>query len=86
MMSLPMNRVFVLGNGQSRLGIDLKELRKHGKIYGCNAIYRTNPDDVDVLIGVGHILNEMYHSVFVKKYQHILETGQSANRSIRQYD
>ena len=67
-MSLPMNRVFVLGNGQSRLGIDLKELRKHGKIYGCNAIYRTNPDDVDVLIGVDQgIMHEMYHSGICEK-------------------
>ena len=61
-------RVFCLGNGQSRLGIDLKELRKHGKIYGCNAIYRTNPDDVDVLIGVDQgIMHEMYHSGICEK-------------------
>jgi len=63
-----MNRVFVLGNGQSRLGIDLKELRKHGKIYGCNAIYRTNPDDIDVLVGVDQgIMHEMYHSGICEK-------------------
>ena len=44
--------VFSLGNGQSRLGVDLKKLKQHGKIYGCNAIYRTNPDDIDDLVGV----------------------------------
>ena len=61
-------RVFCLGNGQSRLGIDLKELRKHGKIYGCNAIYRTNPDDIDVLVGVDQgIMHEMYHSGICEK-------------------
>lgn len=31
---------FVLGNGQSRSGILLSELHKHGSIYGCNALYR----------------------------------------------
>ena len=36
---------FVLGNGVSRKGIDLHSLRKHGQIFGCNALYREfNPD------------------------------------------
>ena len=34
------NRAFVLGNGKSRTGTNLKKLRKKGKIYGCNALYR----------------------------------------------
>ena len=63
-----MKRVFVLGNGQSRLGVDLKKLREHGMIYGCNAIYRTNPDDLDVVIGVDQgIMHEMYHSGICEK-------------------
>ena len=63
-----MKRVFVLGNGQSRVGVDLKKLRQHGKIYGCNAIYRTNPDDIDVLVGVDQgIMHEMYHSGICEK-------------------
>ena len=33
-------RSFVLGNGRSRLNIRPEELRKYGKIYGCNALYR----------------------------------------------
>jgi len=38
-------RSFVLGNGRSRLCIQPEELRPHGTIYGCNALYRTfNPD------------------------------------------
>lgn len=32
---------FVLGNGLSRLEVNLDALRKQGKIYGCNALYRT---------------------------------------------
>jgi len=35
-----MTVAFVLGNGQSRLSIDPELLRAHGKIYGCNALYR----------------------------------------------
>lgn len=31
---------FVLGNGNSRRDIDPNLLRKNGKIYGCNALYR----------------------------------------------
>ena len=33
-------KVFCIGNGESRQGFDLEKLRPHGKIYGCNAIYR----------------------------------------------
>ena len=35
-----MSTAFVLGNGVSRQGLDLETLRKYGKIYGCNALYR----------------------------------------------
>ena len=40
-----MTRAFVLGNGRSRIGVNLKKLGKRGTIYGCNALYREyNPD------------------------------------------
>ena len=36
---------FVLGNGESRKGIKIEDLKQHGKVYACNAVYRTeNPD------------------------------------------
>ena len=41
-----MATAFVLGNGISRQGIDLTELRRHGKIYGCNALYKDFEPDV----------------------------------------
>jgi hypothetical protein len=41
-----MSRAFVLGNGVSRRGIDLDRLKTHGKIYGCNALYRDFVPDV----------------------------------------
>jgi hypothetical protein len=36
---------FVLGNGQSRRTIDPVDLKKHGKVYGFNALYRTFAPD-----------------------------------------
>lgn len=38
-------RAFVLGNGRSRLSINLKRLSKRGTIYGCNALYREYEPD-----------------------------------------
>ena len=31
---------FVIGNGRSREGIRLEDMAGHGKVFGCNAIYR----------------------------------------------
>ena len=45
-----MSVAFVLGNGTSRKDIPLEPLRQYGKIYGCNAIYRTF--DCDYLTAV----------------------------------
>jgi hypothetical protein len=42
--------VFVLGNGRSRLRYDLETLRRAGRIYGCNALYRDFAPDVLVAI------------------------------------
>jgi hypothetical protein len=55
------SNVFLIGNGESRKGFDLKKLKPYGKVYGCNAIYR---DFVpDVLVSVDHgIMHEIYHS------------------------
>ena len=37
---------FVLGNGCSRLEINLSDVRRRGPIYGCNALYRDFRPDV----------------------------------------
>jgi hypothetical protein len=41
-----MSAAFVLGNGVSRLSVDLNQLKQRGKIYGCNALYREFAPDV----------------------------------------
>jgi len=59
-------RVFCIGNGESRKGFDLEKLRPHGKIYGCNALYRDFMPDV--LTSVDHgIMHEIYHAGVAQK-------------------
>ena len=42
--------IFIIGNGESRQGFDLNELRGKGTIFGCNALYRNfEPDYLVVL-------------------------------------
>jgi len=45
-----MKRVFCLGNGESRKDVNLSALKPHGKIYGCNALYRDFTPDVLVAV------------------------------------
>jgi hypothetical protein len=61
-----MSKVFCIGNGTSRKNFNLEKLRPHGKIYGCNALYRTFTPDV--LTAVDHgIMHEIYHSGYCNK-------------------
>ena len=53
--------VFCIGNGQSRSIIDLIKLRPHGKIYGCNALYRDFKPDVLTSVD-GPMMHEVYQS------------------------
>ena len=39
-------QVFIIGNGESRIGFDLEQLRDYGKIYGCNLLYEEFTPDV----------------------------------------
>jgi hypothetical protein len=41
-----MTTAFVLGNGRSRLAVDVHRLRDHGAIFACNAMYREFTPDV----------------------------------------
>lgn len=41
---------FVLGNGKSRLSLNLDALRLHGAVYGCNALYRDFTPDYLVAV------------------------------------
>ena len=43
-------QVFIIGNGESRIGFDLEKLRDYGKIYGCNLLYKEFTPDVLIAI------------------------------------
>ena len=53
--------VFCIGNGQSRSPVDLIKLRPHGKIYGCNGLYRDFTPDVLCSVD-GPMMHEIYQS------------------------
>ena len=58
---------FVLGNGISRKQIEVEQIAKIGKIYGCNALYRTFAPDYLVAVDVKMIL-EISKSGYQKKH------------------
>lgn len=68
-----MSAAFVLGNGISRLALDLNQLKQHGKIYGCNALCREFAPDVLVSTDRGisqAIQNSGYaqnHTMYTRK-------------------
>ncbi len=59
---------FVIGNGVSRLPIDLEKLKSIGKVYACNAVYRTFQPDYLIAVDVKMIL-EINKSGFQHKNQ-----------------
>ena len=61
-------RVFCIGNGESRKDFDLETLRPHGKIYGCNALYRDFTPDVITAVDMG-IMHEIYNSGYAQDNQ-----------------
>jgi len=91
-------RVFCIGNGESRKHLDLETLRPHGKIYGCNALYRDFTPDVITAVDMG-IMHEIYNSGYAQDnkcvfrdwntmpgemYEQLLYAGQ--NYSDQDYD
>lgn len=64
-------RAFIIGNGKSREGFDLKQLKPYGKIYGCNALYRDYAPEYEVpdyLVAIDKpITEEIEKSDFPKK-------------------
>jgi hypothetical protein len=41
---------FVLGNGESRRGIEINDLKEKGTVFACNAVYRTHRPDFLVAV------------------------------------
>jgi hypothetical protein len=66
-------RAVVIGNGPSRLGFDLKHLKKYSGLlgantvqtYGCNALYRDFTPDFLVATGNNKIIEEIANSQYI---------------------
>ena len=67
---------FVLGNGTSRQTIQPEELKSHGKIYGCNALYRTFKPDYLIAVDVKMVLE-----INKSRYQLNNEVWTNSNKS-----
>ena len=67
---------FVIGNGVSRLPIDLEKLKSIGKVYACNAVYRTFQPDFLVAVDVKMILE-----INKAGFQHKNQVWTNPNRS-----
>jgi len=59
------NTAFVIGNGTSRSSVNLSALKAHGRVYGCNALYRDFTPDVLIATDKG-ISEEIQHSGYAK--------------------
>jgi hypothetical protein len=62
-----MSAAFVLGNGISRLAVDLSVLKQRGTIYGCNALYREFAPDVLISTDKG-IAHTIQHSGYAREH------------------
>ena len=72
---------FVLGNGVSRNNIDITLLQSYGKVYACNAIYRT--DCPDYLIAVD---TKMMKEIIQSGYHQTNIVYTNPNRFTREFD
>ena len=59
---------FVLGNGESRKGIKIEDLKKHGKVFACNAVYRTETPDYLIVVDPKMML-EVGETDYVTKHK-----------------
>jgi len=72
--SLPSNpndsqTFFVLGNGLSRIPVDLNSLKQYGLVFGCNALYREYDPDYLVAVDVKMVLELNKHKYQYKNSQ-----------------
>ena len=82
-----MTTAFVLGNGVSRQGIDLSMLQRHGKIYGCNALYKDFEPDVLVATDrpIAEHIQQLGYAQRKKFYTRYPISGMGAHRIPEKY-
>tara|TARA_B110000503_G_scaffold122932_1_gene188055 strand:+ start:6573 stop:7295 length:723 start_codon:yes stop_codon:yes gene_type:complete len=72
---------FVIGNGTSRKGIDLSNLKPYGNVYACNAVYREFEPDYLVAVDV-----KMINEIEKTGWQHTHEVWTNQNKAYRSYE
>ena len=59
------DKAVCLGNGKSRIGLDLVKMKDYATVIGCNAIYRDFSPDILVALD-----SRMSHEVYSSGYAH----------------
>ena len=69
---------FVLGNGESRRGIEINDLKQRGTVFACNGVYRTHQPDWLVAVDpkmmleiaeTDYVVNNKVYSNYNAQYQ-----------------
>ena len=72
------NIAFVLGNGESRRGIEINDLKERGTVFACNGVYRTHQPhwlvavDPKMMLEIGetdYVIHNKVYSNFNAQYQ-----------------
>jgi hypothetical protein len=82
------NTAFVLGNGESRKGIKIADLKQHGTVFACNGVYRTEEPDYLIAVDPKMILEiaetdyPKTHEVW-SNYNHQYSKNETAKNHVR---
>ena len=75
------SNMVLLGNGKSRDGLELEQLRAIGTIIGCNAIYRDF--DVDILIAIdAKMINEIKAAGYTRDDKNTIVVAPQNRRNV----
>lgn len=79
---------FVLGNGESRRGIKIEDLKRHGTVFACNAVYRTEKPHYLVAVDPKMILeiaetDYPKHNEVWSNYNHQYSKNDTAKNHVR---
>ena len=58
----------VLANGESRKGIQIEDLKKHGTVFACNGVYRTDIPDFLICVDPKMVL-ELAETDYIVKHE-----------------
>ena len=66
---------FVLGNGESRKGIRIQDLKQHGTVFACNGVYRSEEPDFLIAVDPKYQYTGLPALLFYKGFQHVKQKG-----------